>query len=141
MKHLLFLASVTVALTAAPAMADNGQVFDYGAQLRAYPAGERLDQKQCFNGKAIRGVNRAGGKILYVQSRQGSIYGLELAETCVALNAAQNISVRSSGGDVVCVRGSAEMVVQTPAGARRCSVAGVRTLTPREMSVLSTARR
>lgn len=141
MKRLLFLASVTLALTAAPALADNGQVFDYGAQSRAYPMSERLDQKRCFDGQRIRGANIADGKTLYVQSRHGAVYSLQLAGNCAALNDAQKIKLSSAGSDLICARSSAEMTVQTAAGAKQCAIADVRTLTSREVSALSAAAR
>lgn len=141
MKPVLIFATAALALAAAPALADNGQVFDFGAQSRAYPSGERLDARQCFNGKAVSGVNRAGASTLYVQSRRGGIYDLQLSGACGALDSARKISVRSNGGDAVCEHGVAEVVVQTPAGAMRCGVSQVRQLTARETAKLAAAAR
>jgi len=140
MKPALFLAFAAVAASAAPALADNGQVFDYGAQSRAYPAGEPVQNRQCFNGAAISGVSRAGGT-LYVQSSQGGIYNLRLADACTALGSAQKISVRAEGGDAVCDTGRAQVVVQTAAGPLQCAISQVRKVGPKEAARLADAGR
>ncbi|KRA66229.1 hypothetical protein ASD79_02810 [Caulobacter sp. Root655] len=142
MKPALFVIGVAMALSSAPAMADNGQVFDFASQLRAYSSSlPRDDAKQCFNGKFIAGANRSGEKTLYIQAAQGGIYRLQLADGCAALNSAEKVSVRANGSDVVCLGERAEMVAQTATGAKRCQVADVRRLTSGERSALSTATR
>lgn len=134
MKPALFLAAVTVTLAAAPAFADNGQVFDAGAQLRAYDANRPLDTLQCFNGKAISGVSRGTGKALYVQSRQGSIYGLKLEDSCAALDGAKRIVLKADGGANICAGDrSATAILQTDAGPKRCAISVVRALDSREV--------
>lgn len=141
MKLALFAAIAAMALSTAPAFADNGQVFDHAAQLRAYSnVMPRDNAKQCFNGKFISGANRSGDKTLYVQSPQG-IYRLRLVGDCAALNAAEKIAVRTNGSDIVCPGESAEAIMQTAAGAKHCRVADVRRLTSGEVSALSTAAR
>jgi len=140
MKPALFVASALLALSSAPAMADNGQVFDHAAQLRAYSNETPRDSaRQCFNGAVITGVNRAGDQTLYVQTSRGGIYQVRLADGCDALNVATKINLRSGGSDVVCPGEGAEMVARTAAGSRSCHVADVRRLTSGEISALSTA--
>lgn len=139
MKPVLFLACAAMALSAAPAFADNGQVFDYGAQLRAYPSA--APTQQCFSGRLVGGVSRAGDKTLYVQSRTGSIYRLQLPGGCAALDSARTIALRADGGDVICPGAAAEVVATTPAGAQRCRVADVRGMSSRETTALATAAR
>jgi len=141
MKPVLFFVSAALALAAAPASADNGQVFSHAAQQQAYPSPAEFDGRSCFNGKSVAGANRIGYKTVYVQASKGAIFELQLARSCPALNAAEKLTVRSSTGNAVCSRGSAELVVQTPAGARRCSVSDVRRLTSHDVAVLSTAPR
>lgn len=142
MKPILFLAAAAAVLSAVPALADDGQVFDHAAQLRAYSNTlPRDNAKQCFNGQFISGVNRSGHDTLYVQSTQGAIYRLRLAGDCSALDAARKLTVRSGGSDIVCSGDRAETVAWTSAGARRCEVEDVHRLTAREATALSTAPR
>ena len=141
MKPALFVAIAAVAFSTAPAFADNGQVFDHAAQLRAYSnVTPRDNAKQCFNGSFISGVNRSGDKTLYVQSTQG-IYRLRLVDDCAALDAAEKVSVRSNGSDLVCPGDSAEAIARTAAGAKHCRVANVHRLTSGEVTTLSAANR
>ena len=141
MKPALFVATVAVALSTVPAFADNGQVFDHAAQLRAYSNVTPGDNaRQCFNGNFINGVNRSGDKTLYVQSTQG-IYRLRLVDDCAALDAAEKITVRANGSDLVCPGESAEAIARTAAGAKHCRVANVHRLTSGEVTTLSAATR
>lgn len=142
MKLAFFMVSAVAALASAPAMADNGQVFDHAAQLNAYSSTlPRDNARQCFNGKFIAGVNRSGQDTLYVQSPQGGIYRLRLTETCGALDAAQKLTVRANGGDVVCPGDFAQAVAKTAAGDKLCRINNVRRLTPGEVTALATAAR
>lgn len=142
MKPALFVAIAAAALSTAPAFADNGQVFDHAAQLRAYSnVTPRDNAKQCFNGKFISGVNRSGDRTLYVQSPQGGIYRLQLTEDCAALNDAEKLTVRADGSDMVCPGGGAEAIARTAAGARHCRVADVHRLTAREATALTVSAR
>jgi len=141
MKQLLVIVSAALALGALPAAADNGQVFDGAAQNRAFGPSLALDApRQCFNGKAISGVSRLGARTLYVQSDRGAIYNLRLANRCDALDGAEALVVKAGQHDVVCTSGSAEVVVRTAAGSRRCAVADVSAVTRREVATLSAAR-
>lgn len=141
MKSASFIACAALVLSAAPAFADNGQVFDYAAQQRAYSSVlPRDNARQCFNGAVISGASRSGDKTVYVQSTQG-IYSLRLASDCSGLNAAEKINVRSSGSDLVCPGEVADVVARTAAGPQHCRVAEVRRLTASEINALSTASR
>ncbi|PVM88114.1 hypothetical protein DDF62_15140 [Caulobacter radicis] len=141
MKSASLIALAALALGAAPAVADNGQVFDHGAQLRAYSSVlPRDNARQCFNGAVITGANRSGDNTVYVQSTQG-IYRLRLASDCDGLNAAEKINVRSSGSDIICPGEIADVIAKTAAGPRHCRVAEVRRLTSAEISALSAASR
>ena len=64
---------------------------------------------------------------------------LRLADECAALDAAYKIAVRAQDGYDVCARSSAELVIQTAGGEKRCLVRDVRRLTPRETAALATA--
>ena len=142
MKPMLFLAAATTALSAVPALAQNGQVFDHAAQAAAYSNTlPRDNAKQCFNGQFIAGVNRSGADTLYVQSPQGAIYRLRMTAGCSALDAAQKVTVRSGGSDLVCPGDAAQTVAWTPTGAQQCAVADVHRLTSREAAALSTSAR
>lgn len=142
MKPMLFLATAASVLAAVPALAQNGQVFDHAAQLAAYSNTlPRDNAKQCFNGQFISGVNRSGQNTLYVQAPRGEIYRLKLASDCSALEAAQKLTIRSNGSDIVCPGDAAETVAWTPAGAQRCEVDSVRRLSAREAAALSSATR
>lgn len=138
MKTVLLFACAALALTAVPALADNGQIDDW-SQYRISP--QPPQPRQCFSGKAVTGANRSGEKTLYVQAGRGAIFRLQLADGCAALDAAETLTVRAEGGDVVCARSRADVVAHTPAGARRCRVAEVRPLTSREVAVLAKAVR
>lgn len=141
MKSASIIACAAVVLGAAPALADNGQVFDYAAQQRAYSSVlPRDNARQCFNGAFIAGANRSGDKTVYVQSTQG-IYRLRLASDCDGLNAAEKINIRSSGSDLVCPGETADVVAKTAAGPQHCRVAEVRRLSAGEIEALSTASR
>lgn len=137
MKPALLLAAAVAVLAAAPASADNGQRFDVKAQNDAYPSGSAADRKQCFNGRTIAGVNRAGTDRLYVQTDRGALYGLKLADDCGALAQASKISVRADGSYDICAKAGAELVLQTPAGAKRCRVAYVQSVSHSEAAALA----
>jgi hypothetical protein len=139
---MLFLATAVAVLSAVPALAQNGQVFDAAAQLAAYSNTlPRDNAKQCFNGKFISGVNRSGQNTLYVQAPKGDIYSLRMADDCSALDAARKLTVRSNGSDIVCSGDQAETIALTSAGSQRCEVDSVRRLNAREAAALSTATR
>jgi hypothetical protein len=138
MKLVLCLAGLA-ALAAAPATADNGQIFDWNAQQRAFALEGPPTPQQCFNGKFIVGANRAGASTLYVQSRQGGIYKVRLGAGCEALDSAEKITLRSAGSDAICDRHSGEVVVHTIAGARHCRASDIRKLTSPEVAALSRA--
>lgn len=99
------------------------------------------ENRQCFNGKTVAGVNRSGAQTVYIQARQGSIYQMRLIKDCEALNGAEKLSVRASGSDLVCPGDSAELVTRIGSATKRCRVADVRRLTAREVSVLASATR
>jgi hypothetical protein len=142
MKSTLFAIGAVLALGVAPAVAQQAQVFDHAAQLQAYSTDLPRDSaKRCFDGRFIAGVNRSGDKTVFVQGTNGGIYRLQMAEGCDALNAAQKLSVRTSGSDLVCTGDSAEVIAQTSAGARHCAITDVQRLTSKEVSSLSTATR
>ena len=142
MKPVLFSAIAALALAAAPALADNGQVFDGAAQTQAYSSAQPVAPgQQCFNGRYITGVNRAGDKTIYVQASQGAIYQLQLKKSCASLDAAQKLTARSNGQDAICPGAAVELVAQTAAGPQRCAVAEVRPLTFRDVNALSVAAR
>ncbi|MBO9560169.1 MAG: hypothetical protein J7515_16495, partial [Caulobacter sp.] len=87
MKPVLVLSAVAAVLSAAPALADNGQVFDWNAQRAAYSNTlPRDNAPRCFDGQFISGVNRSGPDTLYVQSPKGAIYRVRLAGACSALD-------------------------------------------------------
>ena len=141
MKPVLFLVAATAVLSAVPAVAQNGQAFDWGAQTRAYSTTMSGDQVgQCFNGRFISGVNRSGQTTLYVQQHPGTIY-LRMADSCSALDEAQKLTVRSNGGNVVCSGDTAEAVAWTTAGSRRCKIDSVQLLNAREAAALASAAR
>lgn len=140
MKAVFAVAGVVLALGSASAMADEGQRFDWAAQQARYSNDRTSPQvaKQCFNGSMIAAANRAGAKTLYVQSADG-IYQMRLAGDCSGLNAAQKISLRSDGSDLVCPGDRAELIAATAAGAQQCRVADVRRVTAREGAALAKA--
>lgn len=142
MKSALIFATGVLALTAGPALADNGQVFDANAHAQAYGSGyPSKSARQCFNGKFIAGANRAGEKTVYVQAATGAVYRLELSSGCAALDAAQKLTVRAYGADAICAGATAEMVAQTPAGAKRCNVSEVRPVSSGELTALAPGAR
>lgn len=98
--------------------------------------------RQCFNGQVLTGVNRAGDDTVYAQSRTGRVYRMSLAAGCPALAAAEKLSVRARGGDVVCAGDRAEFVVKTSTGIKRCDIAAVSALGRKDVLALaSTPRR
>lgn len=141
MKPALFFAAAALLSVTTPAVADNGQRFDEGAQLRAYGPGPWRPEAQCFRGTSIAGVTRASDRTVYVQSKAGAIYRLELAGDCGALDQARKVTVRGDGGFAVCPGTAANLVAQTPTGAKQCRVAEVRRLGPSDLAALSAPRR
>lgn len=141
MKPVLFLAAAALLSATSPAVADNGQRFDARAQMQAYGPGPWRPEAQCFRGTSIAGVTRAGDRTVYVQSKAGAIYRLELASDCAALDQARKIAVRGDGGPAVCPGAAADLVAQTPAGAKQCRVAEVRRMGPSDLAALSASRR
>lgn len=132
------LAAAALALAAVPAMADGGQRFDWQAQEQAYGNRQPPNFGRCFNGRFIVGANRSSATKLYVQSHSGEIYGVRLGEGCDVLNAAEKVSLRSNGSDMVCSSQAADLVVQTSSGAKHCHAAEVRQLTSSEVMALAT---
>jgi|GEM_PF-1447196 len=142
MKAVFAVAGVVLALGSVSAMADEGQRFDWAAQTARYTNDRTSPQvaKQCFNGQMIAAANRAGANTLYVQSADGgAIYQMRLAGDCSGLNAAQKVSLRSDGSDVVCPGDRAELTARTAAGSQLCRVADVRRVTASEGAALSKA--
>jgi hypothetical protein len=141
MKPALFLATALLMAAAGPTMADNGQVLDLNAHQHAYPGPERLDQKQCFNGKFIAGISRNGERTVYVQAATGGIYRLEMKDSCDALKAATKVTAKVYGNDIVCANAGARIIAHTPAGETSCKVAQVSHLSPRDVAELSASNR
>jgi hypothetical protein len=139
MKLVRSFIVAAVALAAVPAAADNGQRFDWKAQLQAFSTerGDPPNNGQCFNGKFISGANRSKAGTLYVQPRTGGVYEVRMAGDCSALNAAEKISLRSNGSDAVCDHSPAEVVLRTAVGPQRCRATEVRRLTNREVVALA----
>jgi hypothetical protein len=95
--------------------------------------------KACFNGSAIKGANRIGDQIVYVQGPRGAIFRLETPDGCQALKAAEKLTVRVAGQYEVCNGDRARLIVKTAAGAKSCKVAEVRHLTSTELAELKTS--
>ena len=131
------LATAAMASAAAPAMADNGQLFDWNAQLQAFSTAGFSNSRQCFNGKFISGSNRSGPRTLYVQPGTGGVYKVQLGDNCDGLNAAEKLTLRSEGSNAVCDSHHAQVIVQTTNGAKRCYASEVRKLTSREVGDLA----
>ena len=142
MKAFFAVAGVALALVSASAFADEGQRFDWAAQQARYTndRGSPQAAKQCFNGQMIAGATRAGANTLDVQlGERGAIYQMRLTGDCSGLSAAQKISLRADGSDVVCPGDRAELLARTAAGSQLCRVADVRRVTAREGAALSRA--
>lgn len=140
MKTVLLIVGAGLVLASAPAVADDRQVFDWNAQRAAYDSALPPNvANQCFNGKAIAGINRAGAQTLYVQPKHGGVYQMRLAEDCDGLNAARQVSLRADGSDLVCPGERAQLVARTASGAKQCRVADLKRLTRAEMAALSSA--
>ena len=144
MKALDLIGATALLMVSAPAMADNGQRFDFAAQRAAYAndGPEPNAGRQCFSGKRIAGANTANtatGRTLYVQPAHGGIYRMRLAQDCAALAGAQHISLRSDGSDVICPGDSAQLIARTSAGASQCRVVDVRRVTSSEAAELSSS--
>jgi hypothetical protein len=141
MKALFLIGATALLMVSAPAMADNGQRFDFGAQRAAYAndGPEPNAGRQCFSGKHIAGANTANGRILYVQPARGGVYRMRLAQDCAGLADAKKISLRSDGSDVICPGDSAQLTARTASGVSACRVADVRRVTAREAAALSPA--
>lgn len=139
MKALFLIGATALMMVSAPAMADNGQRFDFAAQRAAYAndGPEPNAGRQCFSGKRITGANTANGRMLYVQPARGGVYRMRLTQDCAALNGAQRISLRSDGSDVICPGDSAQLIARTSAGASQCRVVDVRRVTSSEAAALS----
>jgi hypothetical protein len=134
----LLLSVVALVALALPAFADNGQIQrDPQRQYRV----ESSIPRQCFSGKLITAANRAGEQTLYVQTAQGRIYELQLAQGCAALDVAQSLSLRVEGAKAACVGEPAQLVVGTAEGSRRCKVATVRSLTSYQQAALAASQR
>jgi hypothetical protein len=149
MKSALSIAAALVALVAAPmalgadAPAPAPEPTPTPAYGPFHPGGQyRVEssiRRQCFNGELIAGASRAGERTVYVQTPHSRIYELQLAETCTALDAAEKLSLRTHGNRAVCVGARAQLVVDTPAGPRRCNVAKVHGLTSDKLAALAAA--
>jgi hypothetical protein len=139
---MLLLAAAAALLSTGPAQADNGQRFDYAAQAAAYANTLPRDvAPACFNGQYVTGANRSGPTTLYVQSNEGGIYRLKMADDCAALDSASKLTMRSNGSDIICPGEAVEAIAWTPAGAQQCRVKNVHHVTGRERTALSTAPR
>lgn len=135
MKRILILSCALAGFAAAPAVADNGQVMIPPAWVTGPPKAP-----QCFSGAAIRGVTRAADRAVFVQTGSGSIWRVELAGDCAALNVAKSVSMRAWGAYQICAGGRAEVVARTPGGERRCRADDVRQAVPDEISTLAGRR-
>ena len=96
-------------------------------------------RRQCFNGRFIVGSNRQGDRTVYVQTKRGGVYQLELARACHALDITLRLTVKADSDDVVCEGQRATIMLNTPNGPKRCAVTDVRRLSAKEMALLATA--
>jgi hypothetical protein len=142
MRPPLLLAGVVAALSAAPALADNGQILDLNAHREAYPAptliqyrGE-LARHQCFDGKTINGISRDGPTTIYVQAASGGIFRLKMKDECAALDAATKVTMKVYGNYSVCEHAAARVIAHTPDGEKFCKVTDVHSLTSKEVAEL-----
>lgn len=136
MKPVLIIAAAVAVLAASPAFAQYvpPQIFDAGAQDRAYPSGEERRLRPCFNGSKISAVSRTGQHKLLVQTGNGAVYELRTSKTCTAVDQAQQVTARSGRDPAVCVADTAVLFLRTPDGPKRCHVADVRRLASGEMA-------
>ncbi|WP_184716396.1 DUF6491 family protein [Caulobacter sp.] len=138
-----FLTVAALALMSLPAAAQNNpappQVFDFNAQLQAYPSGspETATAARCFSGKTIAGVNRSGPQTLYIQSANSGVYTMKLTGDCGALAQAERLSMNANGSEMICPGEGAQLIVSTSAGDKQCRVTGVKRLTSGELAKLS----
>lgn len=137
MRPVLLLAATLAGLAAAPALADNGQVQHYDI-MAGLPSAPRAPG--CFSGRYITGVSRADDRAVYVQTRAGGVYRLELASQCKALSVAHDVSLRAWGTWSICPGGRAELVAATPGGEKRCRADEVRPLNADEQAELAGRR-
>jgi hypothetical protein len=154
MRPVLFLVGIgALALAAAPALtqapapgpgpapgpspAPSNYMPSYGPPSGPGPFYVEDPRKQCFNGRFVAGSNRAGDRTVYVQTKPGGIFRLELNGSCDGLSAAQRLTVRSDGNDLICPGQSATLVLKTAAGPKRCKIGEVSHLTPTEVADLA----
>lgn len=145
MKPALLIAAVA-ALAAAPALAEAppppaaANYLDIAGLAQTALSGphSQTGGRQCFSGRQIVGANRSGDTV-YVQARSGSIWRLELAGPCAALDAAKSLRVRASGSDVVCPDSRAELIAGAGTSAPRCAISTVRRVTRQDVAALSSA--
>lgn len=140
MKPNLIAAASVLALIAVPALADNGQTLrNPQANYQSdYRVAERM-LSQCFNGKTITGMNRAGATTLLVQASTGAIYELTIPRGCPNLDRADKVAISAAGGAAVCAGQDADISVRTASGPKRCYVSAVRQLPPVEARALAEA--
>ena len=84
----------------------------------------RRDDGQCFNGKTVVGMSRAGDT-LYLQEKTGRVFRMKVVDDCPALDGADKVDVRSDGAQV-CSGVSATLRVKTATGFKSCRVNYVR---------------
>lgn len=146
MRPALFFLGIAAMLAATPASAQSGGTPANVLSLSDLPytnvPGFSRPVHACFDGRRIVGANRVAGGILYLQTQRGPIWRMQLAERCEALNEAERITMRASGGrDVICAKASAELIVQTASGAKRCKIQEAAQLDRQDISLLSAAQR
>lgn len=84
----------------------------------------RRDDGQCFNGRTVVGMSRAGDT-LYLQAKGGRVFRMKVVDDCPALDGADKVDVRSDGAQV-CSGVSATLRVKTTTGFKSCRVNYVR---------------
>jgi hypothetical protein len=145
MKPALFLATA-LALAAAPALTQTSEPAPAPSDYRQFNSFDNSPYvgtegvRHCIAGGAVLSANRGGARTVYVQSKQGRILRLNLAEACDALESAQQVSLRA-GGLEVCAGGPAVMKVNTAAGVRYCAIKEVINPTKAEIGKLASVRR
>jgi hypothetical protein len=98
---------------------------------------------QCFRAASVNSFSPVGRDAVDVRVSAERIYRLDVGPGCFDVDWANRVALRSRTGGYICGAADAELIVPSLGGQRRdrCTVLGVRRLSPEEIEASRTRHR
>jgi hypothetical protein len=105
---------------------------------------QQPSSQRCFWARNVNGFRSIDNRTVYLRTSSRDVFELTLFAPCLGVDWAHNISLRSRSSGNICEGRMSGLEIQartTAAGRQRCSITGVRWLSPDEVAALPSRAR